>query len=441
MTDDQCLDMLPWYVNGTLDAATTAAVTAHLLTCSACRHELARWHTLAHAVATQPRPADSPRMADVTRAALHQSLVHAHAQTKGIAFMPEASQPTRKPFPMPTRRSAFPVVAIVLVALIISSAVLFAHQRNGASPGALASATVQPSPHCTAKTVFTGTDTTSHFTNAGQSVTVKGVTVTLNDFSADYTRIMIALTTDTAPASASYGYFPDSLTLSLASGQTLGSYGLPSGVDAANAKEYHSLARLLPVPLSAVKGPQTGTIMIHQMSAGEGKPVLEGVWTLPITFTAPQPRTIADLTCAAPTFSGFSVVPTSVAVVPGKAQLDGYPGGVMLTLCLLGETEFSIAPFHVSYQDKNGAGANDPTKFAEALLTLPDGRQLTPQVDLTGEEPCTIGSRRGMLHHFTYLTPLPTLTGHFTFTVPFLLKGTTKLVRVAGPWHYEFELR
>jgi anti-sigma factor RsiW len=43
-------ELLPWYVNGTLDDRERASVQAHLMTCAACQAELARCHDLAAAV-------------------------------------------------------------------------------------------------------------------------------------------------------------------------------------------------------------------------------------------------------------------------------------------------------------------------------------------------------------------------------------------------------
>jgi anti-sigma factor RsiW len=45
-------EMLPWYVNGTLDDRERASVQAHLMTCAACQAELVRCHDLAAAVRT-----------------------------------------------------------------------------------------------------------------------------------------------------------------------------------------------------------------------------------------------------------------------------------------------------------------------------------------------------------------------------------------------------
>ena len=62
-TDDHIPDMLPAYVNGTLDAETAARVAAHLPTCAACQGELAEWRAIAGAIPalsqSSPIPADA----------------------------------------------------------------------------------------------------------------------------------------------------------------------------------------------------------------------------------------------------------------------------------------------------------------------------------------------------------------------------------------------
>lgn len=56
-------DLLPVYVNGTLDAGATARVEAHLSSCSACRGVLAEWQAIAgasrYAYQQVPAPADT----------------------------------------------------------------------------------------------------------------------------------------------------------------------------------------------------------------------------------------------------------------------------------------------------------------------------------------------------------------------------------------------
>jgi hypothetical protein len=59
-TDDHVADMLPAYVNGTLDAETAARVAAHLPICAACRNELAEWRALAGAASTLSRHSLAP---------------------------------------------------------------------------------------------------------------------------------------------------------------------------------------------------------------------------------------------------------------------------------------------------------------------------------------------------------------------------------------------
>lgn len=49
-------ELLPWYVNGTLDERSQVALEAHLRDCPACRRELAVWRRISTAVAAQPSP-------------------------------------------------------------------------------------------------------------------------------------------------------------------------------------------------------------------------------------------------------------------------------------------------------------------------------------------------------------------------------------------------
>jgi anti-sigma factor RsiW len=56
---DQVQELLPWFVNGTLDSSETERVEAHLAACAECRAELAGEQHLARAVATLPQSADS----------------------------------------------------------------------------------------------------------------------------------------------------------------------------------------------------------------------------------------------------------------------------------------------------------------------------------------------------------------------------------------------
>jgi hypothetical protein len=56
---DRVQELLPWYVTGTLSAAETAQVEAHLAACDACRAELVFERELARGVATLPLDVDS----------------------------------------------------------------------------------------------------------------------------------------------------------------------------------------------------------------------------------------------------------------------------------------------------------------------------------------------------------------------------------------------
>ena len=53
-------ELVPWYVNGTLEGRDRDAVTAHLPGCPACREEVARCQTLAAAVQRAVDAAGAP---------------------------------------------------------------------------------------------------------------------------------------------------------------------------------------------------------------------------------------------------------------------------------------------------------------------------------------------------------------------------------------------
>jgi anti-sigma factor RsiW len=59
--------LLPWYVNGTLEGRELDAAKAHLATCEACRDEAARCRDLAAAVQSAPAPAWTPSPAHLAR--------------------------------------------------------------------------------------------------------------------------------------------------------------------------------------------------------------------------------------------------------------------------------------------------------------------------------------------------------------------------------------
>ena len=60
-------EILPWYVNGTLDDRERASVEAHLMTCAACQGELARCRNLAAAVRVTAADAWEPSSEHLAR--------------------------------------------------------------------------------------------------------------------------------------------------------------------------------------------------------------------------------------------------------------------------------------------------------------------------------------------------------------------------------------
>jgi hypothetical protein len=63
-------DLLPFYVNQTLDAAQTAQIRAHLQTCGQCREELEEWKKIAGAASTEKHDAAPPRLSPLVEASL-----------------------------------------------------------------------------------------------------------------------------------------------------------------------------------------------------------------------------------------------------------------------------------------------------------------------------------------------------------------------------------
>ena len=56
----EVVELLPWYVNGTLAGRDFAVVAAHLSGCPVCRDEAAQCQTLAAAVQSAPDAAGAP---------------------------------------------------------------------------------------------------------------------------------------------------------------------------------------------------------------------------------------------------------------------------------------------------------------------------------------------------------------------------------------------
>ena len=52
-------ELLPWYVNRTLEGRDLDLVTTHLAECAVCRDEIARYHSLATAMQTAPETAQN----------------------------------------------------------------------------------------------------------------------------------------------------------------------------------------------------------------------------------------------------------------------------------------------------------------------------------------------------------------------------------------------
>jgi hypothetical protein len=78
-TTEHVADMLPAYLNGTLDAGLAARVEAHLSGCAACRAELAEWRAIAEAAPMLCR--QSPIPADTLLSRVWSEIDRAEAET------------------------------------------------------------------------------------------------------------------------------------------------------------------------------------------------------------------------------------------------------------------------------------------------------------------------------------------------------------------------
>jgi anti-sigma factor RsiW len=114
----QVQELLPWYVNGTLDDADRAQVEAHLADCAECRAELAHERPLAREVAAMP-------------------VGVAHDWAAMRARIDAAPAPTRLAPPVPFVRRKVPVSWMLATPLAAAAAFAFAVMLvPGQQPGA-----------------------------------------------------------------------------------------------------------------------------------------------------------------------------------------------------------------------------------------------------------------------------------------------------------------
>ncbi len=93
-TTEHVTEMLPAYLNGTLDAGMAARVETHLPTCSACRAELAEWQAIAESAPIlyqqSPLPADallSRVWSEIDRAETEEALSHPQHSARRLAWL------------------------------------------------------------------------------------------------------------------------------------------------------------------------------------------------------------------------------------------------------------------------------------------------------------------------------------------------------------------
>jgi len=106
-------ELLPWYVNGTLESSEREAVERHLQTCAACRRELEELRGLQAAVAAAPEE----RNIEV-EAALRRTLARIEAHKAGKSQpQRQRRRPLWERLLLPRPALAFPVLALVFLGL------------------------------------------------------------------------------------------------------------------------------------------------------------------------------------------------------------------------------------------------------------------------------------------------------------------------------------
>jgi len=454
-THDRWSQLLPLYVNGRLEGEEREQLTRHLAGCARCQGDLVAWREIAR-LARLPDPSERHLLApEVALTNLHHRLASRDdAPAKGSIMQPSIP-PSTPSSSSPERRTFFPaIVVVVLLSLFVTSGfVLF--RSHGTShpttPGAVvptstAGVTTPVSPNCQAKTVFSSTDTKSQAATVGQSVTVHGITMTLEKFYADFSRTIV-LVNVRAPASSSIAYGPSDLSITPASGSAIDSSMLSGGIvdnPPSGEHDWQSFGLFSSLPAADFGASQTVTLSVSQMvlEVDKASQKLAGPWQLQVTFTSPPPHVVENLTCAVQTHHGFSIQPLSVAVIPAPMQFDGYPGGVKFTLCFAGlpntQPGFDIGYFPTG-QGSIGTPGGNPQPVTEPILTLPGGKRvMPPQLEDVGDS-CTIDAQQGETFTLTYLTSLPSLTGRATFTVPAIVYSDSA-PPAPGPWTFFFDL-
>lgn len=449
--------LLPLFVNGRLEGADREQLAHHLAGCSLCQKELAEWREIAQ-LARQPHPGERHlQSAHMSLTALHQRIAATGDAPKKEAPMQSSKPPTTPPSARAERwRNIYAVTMVALLAVFVVAgfAVFRAHGAGRAStPNAAAMRPKTPTPTNTitpASVTCATTSTTfgqggTFQTTMGQSVTVHGITLTLDRFYADFTRTIVLVHIQT-PSSQPAAYGANDMSITTAANHTLTFVTFGGGEQATSngMRNWSDFAFFYPLPAREPGSQQTVTLTVNQMQLGGDTrhQLLSGPWQLHITFTAVQPSSTQTLRCAPQTHHGISFQLLSVLQAPAPVQFDGYPGGITLDLCITGIQEVG---FGESYATKNYGGFSSggavPPPQTQAQLTLPNGEQVTPQYELDPRPSCSIEGKAGQSYQLTYLASPTAFTGKAVFSVPTIISYRDHTPVAVGTWSFSFDLK
>ncbi len=451
-------DLLPLYVNGRLEGEDREQLARHLAECARCREDLAGWREIAR-MARQPHPGEwRLQAAPASLAILHQRITAQSAAHAKGSYPMHPSIPPVTPSSQSERRKGFSAIAVVaLLAMFVVTGFAMFRTHNGghASVPNVATKstktpapTALPAPTCSISSVTYGKGGTFQATT-GQSVTVHGITMTLDTFYTDYTRTFVTVHVQT-PASqpAPYGPYDGSITPENGTAISLG-FGGSLGNTSAGVRNWEGYA-LLPAQSAGVLGThQTATLTVNRMELENGKfdHFLTGPWQVRFAFTSVSPHSVENLNCAPQTHQGFSMQVLSVVQAPAPLQYDGYPGGIAVGVCFVGGKgdPYNDPLFDELYQSAIFGGMSPlgivhPPE-SEPLLTLPDGTQVKPQYEQHPTPACRINGKAGLVYNLHYLTETSAFTGRAIFTVPTIYPDQNQFPPVDGPWTFSFDLK
>jgi hypothetical protein len=447
--------LLPLYINGSLEDEDRERLASHMSKCPLCQRELAEWREIAQ-LARQPHPGERHlQSAQVSLTSLHQRLMSGDdAPTKEVHMQSSLPPTTPTSAPAERGRNVYAIALVAVLAVFVVTGFAVFHVRGSgqlSTPGASAKSTPTPTHPVTATpasaacavTVTTNGKSGTFATTTGQAVTVHGITMTMNTFYAEFTRTIVLVDIRTS-ASLHSVYDANDMSITTADHAMLPAQMWGGGEPTSGSNGISDFAFFYPLPSRDLGSQQTVTLTVQQMKAVSGTQtqLLSGPWQLHITFTAVQPHATETLNCAPQTHQGISIQPFSVAQAPAPAQIDGYPGGIILGVCVTGTQE---AGFGESYTTANygsfSSGGALPPPQTQALLTLPNGTQVTPQYEIYPRTSCRIAGKQGQSYLLTYLVSPTVLTGKAVFTVPTILSYINQSTLAQGPWSFSFDLK